>query len=798
MPPPKKPKSGRTSFEQFLTDEERSQSVNIRDLRDSEGHSPVGSIDTEGSDGEVFTTTNVEIIQRSKSAPSDSEPILLQKLFRKSHSVDEQKVPGSPNDSISTQNSTPTESVVDNDDCYPGFRKYRREDKVESDESRLHDDDVGPQYHSPIHDVERVNGVTERVDILSPASNSERVKLTKEQDRLLDTLVASALASSVAQTIIHARGPPATYSGTMPNFMYGQRMTFTNSVINSLDTEPHDLSKRTESNHHKLLDHRLYDNLHNMGDRKKFHQPYRDWSAHNARAVTVERSKHYLDTHKRVAGLLCERDAGSERGRDTTPMQILEKENILHSVPTQHLNGYFSHMGIQGRLPGELARFEHRQREPVDVPAMGKPEEHGPMISPGGYLPMHPMMPQTSGVGQVPSSTTVDLSDPRDMYHPALINPHLIAGDGRRIKQEHHGHSVNKLCQVCSDNASGFHYGVWSCEGCKAFFKRSIQGPVDYVCPATNTCTIDKHRRKSCQACRLRKCYEVGMNKGSQRKERKSSGSPGNKGQKRPRVESSEDLINSTSGSPVPAKNPRKSRTSSLLEALSKAELPNLVSYHNHNAPPTRVHLLNSLVKIAEKELVFLINWAKNLPGYTELSLGDQVHLIECCWMELLLLNCAFRSMEHGGRGLAFAHDLILERPYWSMMGMGEILEQVAAVSDQMVQYNLHREELLLLQATVLVNAEVRKLSSYSKLFEIRHSVLDGLVDIAQKYHPDNLRHVPSIMLLLTHIRQAAERATSYFQSLKKESSVTFCDLLSEMLDAQSAESRKTASPMMG
>ena len=92
----------------------------------------------------------------------------------------------------------------------------------------------------------------------------------------------------------------------------------------------------------------------------------------------------------------------------------------------------------------------------------------------------------------------------------------------------------------------------------------------------------------------------------------------------------------------------------------------------------------------------------------------------------------------------------------------------------------------------------MRKLSSYSKLFEIRHSVLDGLVDIAQKYHPDNLRHVPSIMLLLTHIRQAAERATSYFQSLKKESSVTFCDLLSEMLDAQSAESRKTASPMMG
>lgn len=32
------------------------------------------------------------------------------------------------------------------------------------------------------------------------------------------------------------------------------------------------------------------------------------------------------------------------------------------------------------------------------------------------------------------------------------------------------------VCAVCSDYASGYHYGVWSCEGCKAFFKRSIQG----------------------------------------------------------------------------------------------------------------------------------------------------------------------------------------------------------------------------------------------------------------------------------------------------------------------------------
>nr|ATU32602.1 estrogen receptor [Parafossarulus striatulus] len=392
------------------------------------------------------------------------------------------------------------------------------------------------------------------------------------------------------------------------------------------------------------------------------------------------------------------------------------------------------------------------------------------------------------------------------MHHPSFLasmdalTPPLGPGD-IHIKQEISAGSSTpaKLCQVCNDNASGFHYGVWSCEGCKAFFKRSIQGPVDYMCPATNNCTIDKHRRKSCQACRLRKCYEVGMNKGSQRKDRKSSsgGNTAAKG-KRCRADSTDTTDSSTNGagSGPPTKvcikrggGMKRLRSTFILDALQKADLPVLDSYHNHEVPLSRVHLLNTLIKLADRELVYLINWAKHVPGYTDLSLSGQVHLIECCWMELLLLNCAFRSMEHEGKRLVFAPDFLLDRHLWDVMGMSEILEQVSAVSEQMVHNVVTKEELLLLQATILVNAEVRRLSSFNKISEMRSMIVDALMEVAHKMHPDNARRVPTLLLLLTHVRQAGERGIAYFQTLKHEGCVSFCELLTEMLEAHNSPS---------
>lgn len=73
------------------------------------------------------------------------------------------------------------------------------------------------------------------------------------------------------------------------------------------------------------------------------------------------------------------------------------------------------------------------------------------------------------------------------------------------------------VCRVCGDEASGYHYGVDSCEGCKGFFRRCITQGMNHQCTNNQQCEMTPFSRNSCQFCRLKKCFAVGMSREASR-----------------------------------------------------------------------------------------------------------------------------------------------------------------------------------------------------------------------------------------------------------------------------------------
>ena len=92
-------------------------------------------------------------------------------------------------------------------------------------------------------------------------------------------------------------------------------------------------------------------------------------------------------------------------------------------------------------------------------------------------------------------------------YHYSVLSWELTVSLNRSILQH------LQPCVICGDIGSGYHYSVLSCEGCKGFFKRTVQKNLNYLCKAGGKCVVNKNTRNQCQYCRFQKCLQLGMRK---------------------------------------------------------------------------------------------------------------------------------------------------------------------------------------------------------------------------------------------------------------------------------------------
>ncbi|XP_061900730.1 estrogen-related receptor gamma-like isoform X1 [Entelurus aequoreus] len=342
------------------------------------------------------------------------------------------------------------------------------------------------------------------------------------------------------------------------------------------------------------------------------------------------------------------------------------------------------------------------------------------------------------------------------------------------------GSVAKRLCLVCGDVASGYHYGVASCEACKAFFKRTIQGNIEYSCPASNECEITKRRRKSCQACRFVKCLAVGMLREGVRLDRVRGGR-----QKYKRRIDSENSPYLHLQHVLPQKKSFSTVGDNKVVALLLLAEPDAIfAMPDPTVPESDIKALTTLCDLADRELVVNIGWAKHIPGFPSLSLADQMSLLQSGWMEILILRVVFRSLALEDK-LVYAEDYVMDEEQSKMAGLLDLNNAILQLVKKCKAVGLDKEEFVLLKAIALANSDSVHIEDSDAVQRLQDVLHGALQEYEAARHPQDPQRPGKLIMSLPLLRQTAARAVQHFCGVKQEGRVPMHKLFLELLEAK-------------
>ncbi|ELR55472.1 Nuclear receptor subfamily 4 group A member 3 [Bos mutus] len=281
-------------------------------------------------------------------------------------------------------------------------------------------------------------------------------------------------------------------------------------------------------------------------------------------------------------------------------------------------------------------------------------------------------------------------------------------------------------CAVCGDNAACQHYGVRTCEGCKGFFKRTVQKNAKYVCLANKNCPVDKRRRNRCQYCRFQKCLSVGMVKEVVR----TDSLKGRRGRLPSKPKSP---LQQEASQPSPP-SPPICMMNALVRALTDST-PRDLDYSRYcptdqAAAGTDAEHVQQFYNLLTASIDVSRSWAEKIPGFTDLPKEDQTLLIESAFLELFVLRLSIRSNTAEDK-FVFCNGLVLHR-LQCLRGFGEWLDSIKDFSLSLQSLNLDIQALACLSALSMVT-ERHGLKEPKRVEELCNKITSSLKEHQSK-----------------------------------------------------------------
>ncbi|KAJ8962063.1 hypothetical protein NQ314_005846 [Rhamnusium bicolor] len=421
------------------------------------------------------------------------------------------------------------------------------------------------------------------------------------------------------------------------------------------------------------------------------------------------------------------------------------------------------------------------------------------------------------------------LEEPEDKT--GLLHTSLPAQPGISRQQ-----LINSPCPICGDKISGFHYGIFSCESCKGFFKRTVQNRKNYVCLRGAQCPVTVATRKKCPACRFDKCLQCGMKledrtRGGRSTYQCSYSLPPSLTNHAELRASSTDLRQGMgethpgltvkleppdSGVSHHKRNtlPGSKGVPPLLQEImdvehlwhyNEMELNKLSTeghlgkegssgaVHNLSTHPllagtalagstdTNPDFVANLCNIADHRLYKIVKWCKSLPLFKNISIDDQICLLINSWCELLLFSCCFRSMSSPGEirvSLGKSINLAQARE----MGMQACIERMLNFTEQLRRLRVDQYEYIAMKVIVLLTSDTSELREAEKVRVSQEKALKALQDYTLSHYPESPAKFGELLLRIPELQRTCQVGKEMLTIKSKDGDGPSFNLLMELL----------------
>lgn len=416
------------------------------------------------------------------------------------------------------------------------------------------------------------------------------------------------------------------------------------------------------------------------------------------------------------------------------------------------------------------------------------------------YSSSSPLTPSPTHLGIAPEyctdvSSTIfdDVFEPRPIKSQTLSRSKLKEYRSKPYQdtksKQQYTHELDVFCRICGDKASGFHYGVHSCEGCKGFFRRTLKKNLNYrPCSEQSKCKINTASRNKCQYCRYQRCLNAGMSKDSVRFGRMP------KTEREKLMADKEEMTNNRSDYVIELR--------TLSDVIKKAFRQNLSPIiENFKSQQEKLEPSSTIDKLLSSDAVYffrlfqailcpccdaVIRFAKSLPNFNDIGMQDKVILMKqgaitvSTIMLQALVTPTYVNFIDQSDFIRVTRTAISDNKTSNLL-MQTILRTV----DKLTSLELTLMDQALF-CGLLIMSGTNGLSDDSLIKNIQNDVLEALRISMKRNHSRKPASLPKLLMLVTDLRQLVDDLSRNMQLHFFDETPDFSNtdpLLRELLD---------------